>query len=333
VEVFMQLGKFPRVRLASLPTPLEEMPRLTEILGGPRLLIKRDDLTGLALGGNKARKLEFLLGEARASGADVVVTTGALQSNHARITAAAARKLGMRAVLVLSGEEPAEYQGNLLLDIIFGAEVRVIQSEEEYVLLATMEDVARELSREGHRPYLIPTGGSTALGVCAYIEAAMELLLQANGMGVAVDAIVHATSSGGTQAGLFVGMKLAQARVQLVGISAGPPREVVERRVTTLVDDVSRLLRLDLRGHPDDLIVLDGYVGEGYGIPSPECLEAIRLVARTEGILLDPVYTGKAMAGLIDWIRQGRFEPSQTVVFWHTGGVPALFAHARVLGE
>jgi D-cysteine desulfhydrase family pyridoxal phosphate-dependent enzyme len=333
VEVFMQLGKFPRVRLASLPTPLEEMPRLTEILGGPRLLIKRDDLTGLALGGNKARKLEFLLGEARASGADVVVTTGALQSNHARITAAAARKLGMRAVLVLSGEEPAEYQGNLLLDIIFGAEVRVIQSEEEYVLLATMEDVARELSREGHRPYLIPTGGSTALGVCAYIEAAMELLLQANGMGVAVDAIVHATSSGGTQAGLFVGMKLAQARVQLVGISAGPPREVVERRVTALVDDVSRLLRLDLRGHPDDLIVLDGYVGEGYGIPSPECLEAIRLVARTEGILLDPVYTGKAMAGLIDWIRQGRFEPSQTVVFWHTGGVPALFAHARVLGE
>jgi len=329
----MQLGKFPRVRLASLPTPLEEMPRLTEILGGPRLLIKRDDLTGLALGGNKARKLEFLLGEARASGADVVVTTGALQSNHARITAAAARKLGMRAVLVLSGEEPAEYQGNLLLDIIFGAEVRVIQSEEEYVLLATMEDVARELSREGHRPYLIPTGGSTALGVCAYIEAAMELLLQANGMGVAVDAIVHATSSGGTQAGLFVGMKLAQARVQLVGISAGPPREVVERRVTALVDDVSRLLRLDLRGHPDDLIVLDGYVGEGYGIPSPECLEAIRLVARTEGILLDPVYTGKAMAGLIDWIRQGRFEPSQTVVFWHTGGVPALFAHARVLGE
>jgi len=333
VEVFMQLGKFPRVRLASLPTPLEEMPRLTEILGGPRLLIKRDDLTGLALGGNKARKLEFLLGEARASGADVVVTTGALQSNHARITAAAARKLGMRAVLVLSGEEPAEYQGNLLLDIIFGAEVRVIQSEEEYVLLATMEDVARELSREGHRPYLIPTGGSTALGVCAYIEAAMELLLQANGMGVAVDAIVHATSSGGTQAGLFVGMKLAQARVQLVGISAGPPREVVERRVTALVDDVSRLLRLDLRGHPDDLIVLDGYVGEGYGIPSPECLEAIRLVARTEGILLDPVYTGKAMAGLIDWIRQGHFEPSQTVVFWHTGGVPALFAHARVLGE
>ena len=329
----MQLGKFPRVRLASLPTPLEEMPRLTEILGGPRLLIKRDDLTGLALGGNKARKLEFLLGEARASGADVVVTTGALQSNHARITAAAARKLGMRAVLVLSGEEPAEYQGNLLLDIIFGAEVRVIQSEEEYVLLATMEDVARELSREGHRPYLIPTGGSTALGVCAYIEAAMELLLQANGMGVAVDAIVHATSSGGTQAGLFVGMKLAQARVQLVGISAGPPREVVERRVTALVDDVSRLLRLDLRGHPDDLIVLDGYVGEGYGIPSPECLEAIRLVARTEGILLDPVYTGKAMAGLIDWIRQGRFEPSQTVVFWHTGGVPALFAHARVLEE
>jgi len=329
----MQLAKFPRVRLASLPTPLEEMPRLTEILGGPRLLIKRDDLTGLALGGNKARKLEFLLGEARASGADVVVTTGALQSNHARITAAAARKLGMRTVLVLSGEEPAEYQGNLLLDMIFGAEVRVIQSEEEYVLLATMEDLARELSREGHRPYLIPMGGSTALGVCAYIEAAMELLLQANRMGIAVDAIVHATSSGGTQAGLFVGMKLAQAMVKLVGVSAGPPREVVERRVTTLVDDVSRLLRLDLRAHPDDLIVLDGYVGEGYGIPSPQCLEAIRLVARTEGILLDPVYTGKAMAGLIDWIRQGRFEPSQTVVFWHTGGVPALFAHARALGE
>ncbi|MDR5694318.1 MAG: D-cysteine desulfhydrase family protein [Armatimonadota bacterium] len=327
----MQLGRFPRVKLASLPTPLEEMPRLTEILGGPRLLIKRDDLTGLAMGGNKARKLEFLLGEARSRGADVVVTTGALQSNHARMTAAAAQKLGLRAILVLSGEEPAEYQGNLLLDALFGAEVRVIQSEEEYILHATMEDVARELSREGHRPYLIPLGGSTGLGACAYIEAALELLLQANAMGVAVDAIVHATSSGGTQAGLFVGTKLTQAHIKVVGISAGPPREVVERRVASIVEEVARLLQLDLRAHPDDLIVLDGYVGDGYGIPTPQCIDAIRLLARTEGILLDPVYTGKAMAGLIDLIRQGHFDPSQTVVFWHTGGIPALFAHARAL--
>lgn len=329
----MQIGNLPRVTLAHLPTPLEDAPRLSEFLGGPRIWIKRDDLTGLALGGNKARKLEFLLGQARAQGCDVVITVGAVQSNHARMTAAAARRLGLDVVVVLNGEEPALAQGNLLLDRVLGAEVRIVQTEDDYVLMGVVDDLARHLRKDGRRPYVIPRGGSNALGAAAYMLAALELLTQANQQGIRIDAIVHASTSGGTQAGLYTGTKVTESGVQVVGISAGPPQEVVARRVLGIVEELVQLLELRWRPHPDDLIVYDDYVGERYGVPTPAGLEAIRLAARSEGIILDPVYTGKAMAGLRALVAREHFRSGQNVVFWHTGGVPALFAHAAALQE
>jgi len=329
----MQIGNLPRIRLANLPTPLEEAPRLTKFLGGPRIWLKRDDLTGFAMGGNKVRKLEFLLGQARADNCDVVITVGAVQSNHARMTAAAARRLGMDAVLVLNGEDPGHAQGNLLLDRIFGADVRIVQTDDDYVLMGVVDDVTRHLRRDGRRPYVIPRGGSNALGAAAYMTAALELLTQANQMGLRVDAIVHASTSGGTQSGLYTGTKVTESGVQVIGISAGPKKEIVARRVLGIVEDLAQMLELRWRPHPDDIIVHDEFVGERYGVPTPECLEAIRLLARTEGVLLDPVYTGKAMAGLRGLVASERFRPEQTVVFWHTGGQPALFAHAAALQE
>src|SRR3990170_3351628 len=329
----MQLGNLPRVRLANLPTPLEQAPRLTEFLGGPRIWIKRDDLTGLALGGNKARKLEFLLGQAREQGCDVVITVGAVQSNHARMTAAAARRLGMDAVVVLNGDEPPSLQGNVLLDRIFGAEIRIVQTDDDYVLMGIVDDVARHLRRDGRRPYIIPRGGSNAYGAAAYMLAALEVLQQATQLGIRIDAIVHASTSGGTQAGLYTGTKVTESGVQVIGISAGPKKEIVARRVLGIVEDLAQLLELRWRPHPDDIIVHDEFVGERYGVPTPECLGAIRLLARTEGVLLDPVYTGKAMAGLRGLVASERFPPEKNVVFWHTARHPALFAHAAALQE
>lgn len=329
----MQLDTLPRVRLAQLPTPLEEAPRLTEYLHGPRLWIKRDDLTGLALGGSKARKLEFLLGQARHQGCDVIITVGAVQSNHARMTAAAARRLGFEPIVVLNGEPPDASQGNLLLDRIFGAEVRIIQTDDDYILMGVVEDLARQLARNGRKPFVIPRGGSNAYGAAAYLQAWLELRAQAEAMGLRVDAIVHASTSGGTQSGLYTGTRLTESRVPIVGISAGPKRTVVTTRVLGIVSELVTLLDLHWRPHPDDLIVYDDYVGEGYGVPTPECLNAIRIVARTEGVLLDPVYTGKAMAGLMGLIAQERFTRDQNVVFWHTGGQPAVFAHAGAFQE
>ncbi len=327
----MQLGHLPRLPLAVRPTPLQEAPRLSAYLGGPRILIKRDDLTGLALGGNKARKLELLLGEARAQGADVIITVGAMQSNHARMTAAAARMFGWEAILVLAGEDPEEIQGNLLLDHLLGAEVRLINTTEDYVLMGVVQDLARELTARGRRPYVIPRGGSTGLGAAAYLEAGLEAFAQLNALGVRADVIVHASSSGGTQSGLLTATKWSRAGALVVGISPGPPQDVVVQRVTGIVRDLGEVVRTEWAVHPEDVVVYDGYVGEGYGIPAPETIDAIKVTARTEGILLDPVYTGKAMAGLIDLVRRGVFTRGQTVLFWHTGGQPALFAHARTL--
>ncbi len=310
---------------------MQEAPRLSAYLGGPRILIKRDDLTGLALGGNKARKLEFLLGEAKAQGADVIITVGAMQSNHARMTAAASRMFGWEAILVLSGEEPDEIQGNLLLDHLFGAEVRLINTTDDHVMMGVVSDLARELAGKGRRPYVIPRGGSTGLGAAAYLEAGLEAFAQLNTLGVRVDAIVHASTSGGTQSGLLTATKWTRAGALVVGISAGPPKDTVVRRVTGIVRDLGTVVHTEWEVHPEDVVVYDGYVGEGYGIPTAETVEAIKIAARTEGIVLDPVYTGKAMAGLIDLVRRGVFTRDQTVLFWHTGGVPALFAHARTL--
>lgn len=329
----MQLGRLPRLRLATLPTPLEEMPTLSAYLGGPRLLVKRDDMTGLAFGGNKVRKLEYLMGEAVDRGCDVVVTVGAAQSNHARATAAAARRLGLDVVLVLAGDEPLERQGNLLLDALFGADIRIMDTDDDYVLMGVVADVARDLQRRGRAPYVVPPGGSAALGAAAYANAGLELLDQLNTRGVHADAIVCATGTGGTQAGLYTAFRLMQARMEIIGVSAGPSRDVATARVRSLVEELCGLLGIDWRPHPDDIVVTDEYVGARYAVATPEGLDAIRLVARTEGLLLDPIYTGKAMAGLIDLVRRGRFRPDQSVVFWHTGGQPALFAYAAAFGE
>lgn len=332
-EQALALESLPRVKLAHLPTPLEEASRLSEYLRGPRIWIKRDDLTGLALGGNKARKLEFLLGQARAQGCDVIITVGAVQSNHARMTAAAAQKLGLKTIVVLNGEPPPHAQGNLLLDYIFGAEVRIIQTDDDFVLMGVVEDLARELRRDGRKPYIIPRGGSNAYGASGYVQAWSELRSQIGALGLRVNAIVHASTSGGTQSGLYTGTKLTESGVQIVGISAGPRKEVVTTRVLGIVTELVELLHLPWRPHPDDLIVYDDYVGERYGVPTQACLDAIRIVARTEGVLLDPVYTGKAMAGLMGLVAQGRFTSAHHVVFWHTGGQPAIFAHAGALQE
>jgi D-cysteine desulfhydrase family pyridoxal phosphate-dependent enzyme len=329
----MQLGRLPRLKLAALPTPLEEAPSLSAYLGGPRIMFKRDDITGLAFGGNKVRKIEYLMGEAVDRGCDVVVTVGAVQSNHARVTAAAARRLGLDSVVVLHGEEPAQRQGNLLLDAIFGADIRFVNTDDDYLLMGVVEDVARDLKRQGRSPYVIPRGGATALGAAAFVNAGLELLDQLNGRGIRADAIVHASTSGGTQAGLYTALKVTQSGIQVLGISAGPSREIVTSRVRGLTEDLITLLGLDWRPHPDDIVVTDEYVGERYGVPTPACLDAMRLAARTEGILLDPVYTGKAMAGLIDLVRRGQFAADQTVIFWHTGGQPAIFAYAGWLSQ
>jgi D-cysteine desulfhydrase family pyridoxal phosphate-dependent enzyme len=329
----VQLGRLPRLKLAALPTPLEEAPSLSAYLGGPRIMFKRDDITGLAFGGNKVRKVEYLMGEAVDRGCDVVITVGAVQSNHARVVAAAARRLGLDAIVVLRGEEPAQRQGNLLLDAIFGADVRIVNTDDDFVMMGIVEDVARDLRRQGRNPYVIPLGGSTALGAAAFANAGLEMLDQLNSRGIRADAIVHASASGGTQAGLYTAMKVTQSGITVMGVSVGPSRDVVTGRVLGLAEDLGTLLGLDWRPHPDDIVVTDDYVGERYGLPTPGCLDAIRLAARTEGILLDPVYTGKAMAGLIDMVRRGQFAPQQTVVFWHTGGQPALFAYAGWLAE
>jgi D-cysteine desulfhydrase family pyridoxal phosphate-dependent enzyme len=321
------------LKLGALPTPLEEAPSLSAYLGGPRIMFKRDDITGLAFGGNKVRKVEYLMGEAVDRGCDIIVTVGALQSNNARVCAAAARRLGLDAIVVLRGEEPAHRQGNLLLDGIFGADIRIVNTDDEFVLMGVVEDVARDLRRQGRNPYVIPLGGSTALGAAALVNAGLELLDQLNSRGIRADAIVHASVSGGTQAGLYTAMKVTQSGIRVMGVSVGPSRDVVTGRVLGLAEDLGALLGLDWRPHPDDIVVTDEYIGDRYGHPSPGCLDAIRLAARTEGILLDPVYTGKAMAGLIDMVRRGQFAPEQTVIFWHTGGQPALFAYAAWLSE
>jgi L-cysteate sulfo-lyase len=321
----MLIGKMPRVRLAALPTPLEPAPRITAALGGPNIWLKRDDLTGLGMGGNKARKLEFLMAQALAEGADTVVTSGGPQSNHCRMTAAAGAKLGMHVVLVLMGSKPELATGNLLLDHVFAAEIRwtgdLDWSEIDGILAATCTD----LRSTGRNPFLIPIGGATPTGSAGYVNAVLEMSEQMAEAGIAADYLFHATGSTGTQAGLVVGAYALSAGFKVVGVSVLHDEAAVHEGVARLSAQTA-----DLLGAPvppdEEIIVLDQYVGEGYGIPTPGGMEAIHLLAETEGVLLDPVYTGKAMAGLINQIRVGKIGPGQDVIFLHTGGAPALFA-------
>ncbi|MDQ7859726.1 MAG: D-cysteine desulfhydrase [Armatimonadota bacterium] len=323
----MRLDDLPRVVLAHLPTPLEFAERLTRALGGPRLFIKRDDCTGLAGGGNKARKLEFLVGDALAQGADVLVTEGGAQSNHCRQAAAAAAKTGLDCVLVLSPSQAPGFTGNLLLDHLLGARVVTVERAADRAL--AMAQVARELREAGRRPYVIPTGGSTGIGALGYVAAWRELEEQSRSLGVAFDAVVFCSGSGGTHGGLVAGAKLFESATRVVGISDGAPRAELLEMVLRVACETAAVLGAPLVFSADEIAIHDEYAPEGYGAPSAAMVEAVRLVARTEGLLLDPVYTGKAMAGLIGLIRTGRLTPDHTVVFLHTGGTPALFAYAE----
>jgi L-cysteate sulfo-lyase len=307
----------PRVPLGTLPTPLHPLPRLTAHLGGPQLWIKRDDLTGFALGGNKVRKLEFFLGAALAVGADVLLTAGGHQSNHARVTAAAAARAGLDCLLVLSGGEPRAYAGNLALDRLFGAAVRFVASGPER--MPALEAAAEELRQAGRRPLVIPIGGSTALGARGYVEAARELAAQCAGLGLAPRALVHGSSSGGTQAGLVVGGPAAGLAARVIGVSADETRADLTRMVTAVAAPLAAELGLP-EPPPSAIEVVDTEVGEGYGIPTPASEEAARLFGRLEGIPLDPTYGAKAAAGLVRLVRQEAFRREDVVCFWHTGG-------------
>jgi len=337
----MQIGGVPRIRLANLPTPLEEMPRLTEALGGPRLFVKRDDLTGLGWGGNKIRKLEFVMADAKRKGADTVITFGGVQSNCAREISAAARRLGMKPVLFLLGKEPEEYTGNLLLDKIFGAEIHFFEIPpgvqtggiDLEMAMKMMEQIAAgrvsELESEGRRCYIIPAGACTPIGCVGYVNAVLELVQQANERGIKIDYIVHATGSGGTQAGMVLGVKALNAGIRVVGVDIGGEFKNMESFIAKMANETAKVLGLGVSVKKEEVTILRGYVGEGYAIPTEECIEAIKLVAEKEGLTLDPVYTGKAMAALIDQVREGAFSKEENVVFLHTGGEPAVFAYPK----
>jgi len=309
----------PRIRIAHLPTPVESLPRLSTALGGPRLLVKRDDLTGLALGGNKTRKLEFSLAEAQAHGARTLVTTGAAQSNHCRQTAALAARLGLDCILVLSGDPGELASGNLLLDGLFGSEIVWTERPQRD---ETLQAVFKTAWEGGRRPYLIPLGASNAIGALGYAFAFDELIEQA----VAVDWIVLASSSGGTQAGLALGARRAGWQGKILGISIDEEAEELQQTIASIASQASERLGERIRFEASEILVNDSYLGKGYGVMGQLEVEAIRLFARMEGLLLDPVYTGRAGAGLIDLIRKGFFTKEDRVLFWHTGGQPALFA-------
>ena len=308
-----------RIVLAHLPTPIEPLSRLTKLLQGPQLLIKRDDLTGLGLGGNKTRKLEYLAADALAQGCRTLVTTGAVQSNHCRQVAAAAARLGLGCILVLAGEDPGSRQGNLLLDELSGAKLVFVPKEERDQRLQQAFTHAEE---NGMQPYLIPYGGSNPVGVQGYIQAMNELQDQ----NLQPDWIVLASSSGGTQAGLVLGAKQTGFPGRILGISVDKPADELTQIIMALANQTAARLGIDKKIESEDVLVNDAYCQAGYGIFQPAEVEVIRLFARTEGILLDPVYTGRAAAGLIDLIRKGFFSPDETVLFWHTGGIPAVFA-------
>jgi D-cysteine desulfhydrase family pyridoxal phosphate-dependent enzyme len=316
----LPLTAISRLHFAHLPTPIETLPRLSEALRGPRLLIKRDDQTGLAFGGNKTRKLEFLVAEARDQGAQTLISGGALQSNHCRQTAATAARFGFKCILVLTGEKPPLPSANLLLDELFGAEIVYVaeRRHRDRILQETFDQAAKE----GMKPYLVPYGGSSPTGALGYAFAMKEFMDQ-NGN---ADWIVFATSSGGTQAGLLLGQRVFGYKGQLLGISIDESEEWLKNHVSELASATSLKLGKHIKFTPDEVLANANYCSAGYGVLTEQEREALRMFANLEGLLLDPVYTGRAAAGMIDLIRKGFFKPDETVLFLHTGGQPALFA-------
>jgi L-cysteate sulfo-lyase len=329
-DLSIALARFPRVRLGHLPTPLEPMDRLSEHLGGPRLWVKRDDCTGLSSGGNKTRKLEYLMADAQAHGADCIITQGATQSNHARQTAAAAAKLGMACHILLedrTGYADASYtlNGNVLLDRLHGATVS--KRPDGADMNAEMATLAEKLLSEGHTPYIIPGGGSNAIGALGYVNCARELTEQASEKGLKIDALVHATGSSGTQAGLVAGLAALQSEIHLLGIGVRAPQEKQEQMVYDLACKTATHLDTGLEINRAQVRANCNYVGGGYGIPTAGMKAALKLLAETEGLLFDPVYSGKGLDGLIDLIKNGYFGDMENVVFLHTGGSAALFGY------
>jgi D-cysteine desulfhydrase family pyridoxal phosphate-dependent enzyme len=319
----------PRCRLGFFPTPLSEMKRLSRHLGGPHLWIKRDDLAGLALGGNKTRKLEFLMAEALAQGCDVVITAGAAQSNHCRQTAAAAAAMGLVCHLALGGAPPDVLNGNLLLDDLLGANIHWCGKLRKGEGLARIE---RELRSRGLRPYVIPYGGSNPVGAAGFAAAMVELDAQLTERGTRADAIVFASSSGGTHAGLLVGKSMTNNAARIIGIAIDK-QEIGEGPfdgyIAGLANQTAELLGVSAKHRTADVVLETDYFGAGYGVVGDLERSAIRLMAEYEGILLDPVYTGRAFGALVDLIRNGEFGSDEQVIFWHTGGSPALFSYAE----
>lgn len=320
-----RLAAIPRLSYGHDPTPLEELPRLRAALGpnAPRLLVKRDDYTGPGFGGNKVRKLEYVLAQAQADGAEIAITVGGEKSNHARVTAAMCARLGLRCVLVLNaaaisheGWEPA----SLAADRFYGAEIHRVKSRDER--RSTMATMAEQFRAAGKHVVEIPLGASIPLGALGFVRAVAEVKAQLDTLSIKPTHIFHSTSSGGTQAGLLAGCQLFDLNAQVIGVSADDPAEAIAAEIATIIGGIGAMLEAPLR---TDAVVLDQYVGPGYGVDSPESIAALELAARTEGLLLDPVYSAKALAGLLDWIKQGKLTAADTVLFWHTGGQLALF--------
>ena len=330
----MNLAKFPRRRYTAGQTPIEKAHRFSEVLGGPDIYIKRDDLLGLSAGGNKTRKLEFLVADALAQGADTLITCGAVQSNHCRLTLSAAVKEGLKCRLVLEERVPGTFNtkasGNIFLFNLLGAEkIQVVSAGSD--MMAEMEQVAEEVATEGRKPYIIPGGGSNAIGATGYVACAQEILDQTFELGLNIDTLVCASGSAGTQAGLVTGFYGCNMNIPVVGINVSRAKEEQEDIVYGLIKETAEHVGVNSQIPPDAVNCFGDYVGPGYSLPTPEMAEAVKLVARTEGILLDPVYTGKTMAGLIDLVRQGYFKKENNILFVHTGGSPALYVYADYL--
>ena len=333
----MNLARFPRRRYTEGRTPLEAAPRFSAAVGGPNIYIKRDDLLGLSAGGNKTRKLEFLVADALAQGADTLITCGAIQSNHCRLTLAAAVKEGMKCRLVLEERVPNSYKteagGNNFLYKLLGVEkIKVVPGGSD--MMKAMLAVADEVIAQGRKPYIIPGGGSNPIGATGYVACAEEILAQAFELGIRIDRVVCASGSAGTHAGLLAGFWGNSSGIPVVGINVSRKKQEQEEKVHDLALRTAAHVGAAGTLPRDAVVCFDGYVGPGYSLPTPSMVEAVRMLARTEAILLDPVYTGKAMAGLIDLVRKGVFKKGEQVLFVHTGGSPALYAYEDViLGE
>lgn len=329
----MNLSKFPRRRYTSYQTPIEFLPNLTKAMGGPNIYMKRDDLLGLTSGGNKTRKLEFLMADALSQGADTILTCGAVQSNHCRLTLAAAVKENLKCQLILeervSGSYNPKASGNNYLFHLLGVEaVRVVPGGSD--MLAELNRLADELKAQGRHPYVIPGGGSNPIGALGYVSCAEEILEQSFDMNIPFDHIICASGSAGTHAGLVTGLVGNNANIPLTGISVNRKKNLQEKTVYDLAKATGEKLESRTMIQPEDVVVFDGYVGPGYSLPTQSMVDAVQLLARTEAILMDPVYTGKAMAGMLDLIRKGYFSNCENILFIHTGGSPALYAYEDV---